>query len=60
MKKMKIEEKKVGYSLIFFYEDAASGGALEKRCSQKFHKIHRKKPVSESLIFNKAPGLTSL
>ena len=29
---------------------AATGGVLCKRCSEKFHKIHRKKPVPESLF----------
>ena len=31
-------------------------GVLLKKCFQKFHKSHRKTPVSESL-FNKVPGL---
>ena len=26
----------------------------KKRCSEKFHKIHRKTPVPESLFFNKS------
>ena len=29
----------------------SSGGVLQKRCSYKFRKIHRKIPVPESLIF---------
>ena len=33
-----------------------SGGVLQKRCSWKFHKIHRKAPVPESL-FNRGEGL---
>ena len=30
---------------------------FKKRCSYKFHKIHRKTPVPESLFLNKVPGL---
>ena len=30
--------------------EATTGGVLEKRCSQKFRKIHRKTPVVESLF----------
>ena len=29
---------------------------FKKRCSLTFRKIHRKKPVPESLFFNKAAG----
>ena len=32
-KKMKIEEKKIVHSLIFFYEEATIGGVLLKSCS---------------------------
>ena len=30
--------------------EAANGGILEKSCSQKFRKIHRKTPAPESLF----------
>ena len=30
--------------------EAATGGVLQKTCSQKFCNIHRKTPVSESLF----------
>ena len=37
-------------------KEAASRGVLQKRCSYKFRKIHRKTPVPESL-FNKVADL---
>ena len=37
------------------YMEAATGLFYKRRCSQKFYKFHRKKPVLESL-FNKAAG----
>ena len=30
-----------------------------KRCSEKFHKIHRKTPMSQSLFYNNVAGLRS-
>ena len=32
------------------FQKQPSGGALQKRCSQKFRKIHRKIPVPETLL----------
>ena len=51
MTKMKIKEKKIVYSQFFFYEEAATGVVSIKKVVLK---IHRKTPVSECLIFNKA------
>ena len=35
----------------------SSRGVLQKRCSQKFHKIHRKTLMPESLFLKKVTGL---
>ena len=34
---------------IHHFTEAATGGVLQKKCSEKFYIIHRKTPVSESL-----------
>ena len=39
------------------FQKQPSGGVLEKRCSKKFHKIHRKTPMAESPFLNKVVGL---
>ena len=59
MKKMKIDGKNNKF-LDFFYEEAATGGALQKKVSLKIQKIHWKTPVLKCLIFNKAPIMSSL
>ena len=42
--------------MFLLSSEAATRGALCKKRSLEFHKIHRKTPVPESL-FNKAAGL---
>ena len=41
---------------MHLYVEAATRGVLCKKCSLKFHKIHKKTPVPESL-FNEVAGL---
>ena len=38
MKKLKNEEKKIAHCLFFFYKEAATGGALQKKVSLKISK----------------------
>ena len=42
--------------LAYKYEKQSPGGVLRKRCSEKFSKIHRKKPWPDPLL-NKVAGL---
>ena len=44
------------YARMLWFPGAATGGVLKEKCSYKFRKFHRKKPMLDSL-FNNATGI---